>query len=89
MGRKKKKKTKEVLEKLIVVEERPKEVINSILEEDKVIVFEKFDQVYEPGYYGKVLDNRLELALIESCLLLKRGRIHVFKEKTFSKMLKA
>ena len=76
MGRKKKK-TKEVS----LIEERPKEVIDSILEGDKIIVFEKFDQVYEPGYYGKSLENRLELALVEACLLLKRGRIRVFKEE--------
>lgn len=78
----KKKKEKKMVEEPVVMQpkEMPKEVIDSVLEEDKVIVFEKFDQVYEPGYYGKVLDNRLELALVEACLLLKRGRIRVFKE---------
>jgi tRNA-intron endonuclease len=72
----------EELEKPIIVQKEipPKEVIDSVLEEDKAVVFEKFDQVYEPGYYGKVLDNRLELALVEACLLLKRARIRVLKE---------
>ena len=79
---KKKKRMEEELEKPIIVQKEipPKEVIDSVLEEDKAVVFEKFDQVYEPGYYGKVLDNRLELALVEACLLLKRARIRVLKE---------
>ena len=77
MGKKKKKKEKK---EVFLVEEKPKEVIDSILEEDKVLVFEKFDQVYEPGYYGKELENRLELALVEACLLLKRGRIRVLRD---------
>lgn len=59
--------------------EKPKEIIDCILEEDKVIVFDKWQQVYEPGFYGKELGDRLELALIEACLLLKRGRIKVLK----------
>jgi tRNA-intron endonuclease len=81
MGKKKKQIEEEIEEPFIVQKEMPpKEVIDSTLEEDKVIVFEKFDQVYEPGYYGKVLDNRLELALVEACLLLKRGRIRVLKD---------
>ena len=59
----------------------PKKVVDSTLEENKVTVWKGFEEVYEPGYYGKVLDNRLELALIEACLLLKRGKINVFKGK--------
>lgn len=63
-----------------VQKEQPKEVINAELEENKVLVFEKWDQVYEPGFYGKNLGERLELALTEALLLLKRGRICVFKD---------
>ena len=59
--------------------EEVKEVIDSVLAEDKVLVFENIDQVYEPGYYGKELENRLELALVEACLLLKKGRIRIMK----------
>ena len=60
--------------------EKPKEIIDTTFEEDKVIVTDKWEQVYEPGYYGKNLGNRLELALVEACLLLKRGRIRVLKD---------
>ena len=67
--------------KKVIQEEKPREVIDSFLDEDKVMVFDKFEQVYEPGYYGKELDNRLELSLIEACLLLKRERIRVLKKK--------
>jgi tRNA-intron endonuclease len=59
--------------------EKPKEVIDTTLEEDKVLVFDKWEQVYEPGFYGKQLGDRLELALIEALVLLKRGRIRVLK----------
>ncbi|MBI2579469.1 MAG: tRNA-intron lyase [Candidatus Aenigmarchaeota archaeon] len=54
--------------------------IPSVLEESKVIVAENWQQVYEPGYYGKQVGERLELALIEAVLLLKRGRIAVSKD---------
>lgn len=62
-----------------VVREVVKEVIDTVLEEDKIIAVNGTDQVYEPGYYGKMLENRLELALVEACLLLKRGRIRVLR----------
>jgi len=59
--------------------EQPKEVIDTTLDESKVIVIDKWQQVYEPGYFGKEISGRLELALVEACLLLKRGRINVLK----------
>lgn len=63
-----------------IEEEKIKEVIDCTLEGDKVVCFEKWELVYEPGFYGKQLGDRLELALLEACLLLKRGRIRVLKE---------
>src|SRR3989338_10931359 len=68
-------------EKPYVEWEKPKEIIDTKLEGEKVVVFEKIDQVYEPGFYGKELGDRLELSLVEACLLLKRGRIKVFKDE--------
>ena len=59
--------------------EKPKEVIDATLEENKVLIADNWQQVFESGYYGKELDGRLELALVESCLLLKRGRIRVLR----------
>jgi tRNA-intron endonuclease len=57
-----------------------KEVFNAQLKESKVIVFDNYEALYESGYFGKLMDNRLELALVEACLLLKRGRLHVIKD---------
>ncbi len=75
-----KKKTK--IEDNEYVEPEPfKMVVDTKLEGDKVIATENSEHVYEPGYYGKQLGDRLELALIEALLLLKRGRIKVFSGK--------
>ncbi len=60
--------------------EKPKEVIDTTLEENKILAADKWQQVYEPGYFGKELNGRLELALVEAVLLLKRGRIRVLKD---------
>jgi tRNA-intron endonuclease, archaea type len=59
--------------------ETPKEVIDCTLEGDKVVAWKDHEKVYEPGYYGKMLGDRLELALVEASILLKRGRIRVLK----------
>ncbi len=61
--------------------EKPKEVIDTKLEGEKVVVFDKIDQVYEPGFYGKELGDRLELSMCEACLLIKRERIRVFRDE--------
>lgn len=71
----------EDLEKKEYVEPEPvKVVVDTLLEEEKVIAVENREHVYEPGYYGKDLGERLELALVEALLLLKRGRIRVFSQ---------
>lgn len=57
--------------------EKPKDIVDSTLEENKVLIADNWQQVYEPGNYGKEISGRLELALVEACLLLKRGRIRV------------
>lgn len=54
--------------------------IPSALDESKVVVMDNWQQVYEPGYYGKQIGERLELALVEAALLLKRGRIAVSRD---------
>ena len=70
MARKKKAKKKEI---------ETKEVVDAVLEENKVIVWDKFEEVFESGFYGKIFENRLEMSLVEACLLLKRNRIRVLK----------
>lgn len=66
--------------KIPVEEEKPKVIVETHLEEDKVIAWKDWQHIYEPGYYGKpVGGDRLELALVEAVLLLKRGRVTVKK----------
>ena len=60
-----------------IVEAPLKEAVDAELHDDKVVVWKGWEPLYEPGYYGKPMENRLELALIESLLLLKRGRIRL------------
>ena len=61
-------------------EEKPKIVVDAHLEEEKVIAWKDWESIYEPGYYGKPIGgDRLELALTEAIILLKRGRIKVLK----------
>jgi len=87
MGKKNKHKSESTLveaedinDKEYVEPEPVKVVVDTALEEDKVAAAENWEHVYEPGFYGKHLGNRLELALVEAALLLKRGRIRVFKD---------
>jgi tRNA-intron endonuclease len=87
MGKKKGKKNKGLKRKpkhkKKVAEPRPirREKIDAFLEEGKVVVFDNIDDVYDPGCFGKEIDNRLELALTEACLLVKRGAIRVLKDE--------
>jgi len=74
--------TAEEFDKKEYVEPEPvKVVVDTLLEEDKIIATKDAEHIYEPGYYGKHMGNRLELALVEALLLLKRGRIRVFKDE--------
>ena len=87
MSKKKHKDDMEALEEIEGTEQKPeyvewgpKEIVDTALAEDKVLVWKGFEQVYESGYFGKQLGDRLELALVEALLLLKRGRIRVLKD---------
>ena len=60
--------------------EQIKEIIDTQLEESKVVAWKGSEKIYEPGYYGKQIGDRLELAMVEACLLLKRGRIRVLSD---------
>ena len=51
----------------------------ALFSEDKVTVFKGSDSVYEPGFYGKKFEDRLELSLVEALFLLKKGRITILK----------
>jgi len=83
MVKKKAKKAEKVKRVKVKKEEKPKEekvITDAFLEESKIIVIENNEQVFEPGYFGKLIDDRLELALVEAALLLKRGRIRVLSD---------
>src|SRR3989338_6677940 len=78
MSKKNKERDTEDIERKEYVEpEQVKEIVDCTLEENKAVATEKSEYIYEPGYYGKQLGGRLELALVEAVLLLKRGRIRV------------
>jgi len=59
------------------------EVFKAELNEDRVIVWDKEGarDFFENGWYGELLENRLELALVEAMLLLERGKIEIVKTK--------
>lgn len=58
-------------------------VLKAELLEDKVIVWDvkEAKQIFEDGWYGELLEDRLELALVEAMLLSERGKIEIVKGK--------
>jgi tRNA-intron endonuclease, archaea type len=58
-------------------------VFKAELEEDKVLVWdnEGVSQIFENGWYGDIIENRLELSLIEAMLLMDRGKIEIKGKK--------
>ena len=58
-------------------------VLKAELVEDRAFIFdmEGAKQIFENGWYGELLEDRLELALVEAMLLLERGKIEIFKTK--------
>ena len=58
-------------------------VFKAELVEEKVIVWNKegANQIFESGWYGELLEDRLELALVEAMLLLERGKIEIKGKK--------
>ena len=61
--------------------EQETEIIDCDLESEKVVIWKNWEDVYESGYFGKEVSGRLELALVEALLLLKRERIKILKSK--------
>lgn len=54
-----------------------KSACEGVFSEGKVLFFKDADSVYDSGFYGKKIDDRLELSLVEALYLLKKGRISV------------
>lgn len=66
-----------------------KAIAEAIVAEDKVIIWdrEKAKKIYDEGVFGKLKEDRLELALLEAAYLLEKGTIKIsdMKGKGFSK----
>jgi len=58
-------------------------MIKAELQEDRVMIWDKKDanEIFESGWFGKLLEDRLELALVEAVLLLERKRIQIKKDR--------
>jgi tRNA-intron endonuclease len=74
-------------EKTKMKESKKKKPVVCYLSDGKVLCFKDFESVYLPGYYGKILDNRLELSLVEALYLIKKGRIKVYLKDKGKKSL--
>ena len=55
---------------------------------DRIFVFDPADSLIlrESGYYGKMIENVLQLSLIEACYLVKRKEISVYSSQTGKKI---
>ena len=52
--------------------------LEGILEKDKVIIKENWEELYNSGWYGKLENGKLELDLIEAALLSERLKLEIF-----------
>jgi len=59
-----------------------------VLIRDRIFVFDPQDSLIlrESGYYGKMIENVLQLSLIEACYLVKRKEISVYSSQTGKKI---
>ncbi len=58
-------------------------IAEGILTGDKVIVRDESDssRIFNKGWYGKVLEGKLELSLIEALLLAEKGTLEIKSQK--------
>jgi len=58
-------------------------MIKAELQEDRVIIWNKKDarNIFESGWFGDLLEDKLELALVEAALLLEREKIQIKKKR--------
>lgn len=59
------------------------EIFKGELTENRIIIWDKSqaNQIYDQGYYGKVIEDRNELALTEALFLVEKGKLIVVKDK--------
>jgi tRNA-intron endonuclease len=67
---------------------RKKKLARALFLEDRVMVADEDEAVtlYESGYFGKMIGNRLQLSLIETAYLLEKGIIEVKNANTGRKI---
>lgn len=67
---------------------RKKLRVHSLFLEDRVMVTDEKEakELFEEGFYGKMVANRLQLSLIETAYLLEKGEIEVKNTKTGRKI---
>jgi tRNA-intron endonuclease len=67
---------------------RKKMLAQALFLEDRVMVADEKEAIrlYESGYYGKMIGNRLQLSLIETAYLLENGMIEVRNANTGRKI---
>ncbi len=60
----------------------PAKKVEARLAEDKVFIWDRnaAKNIFETDFYGKLKEDRLELALIEAAFLLEKGRIEVLDD---------
>ncbi len=63
-------------------EQQPQKKVIARLAEDKVFVWDReaAKNIFENDYYGKLKEDRLELALIEAALLLEKSKIEILDD---------
>lgn len=61
----------------------PEKIPKAQLQEDRVIIWDKADakKIFESGWYGELLEDRLELSLVEATFLLERKKIKIKKDR--------
>lgn len=57
------------------------EKVEGYLYDDLIFVWDDKEKIYEPGYFGKMKDNRLELNLLEAVYLVERDNLTVHNKK--------
>lgn len=58
-------------------------LIKTKVVENRAIVWDKkeSEEIFESGWYGKIIEDRLELSLVEAALLAEKGKIELIDDK--------
>ena len=58
-------------------------MIKAYLKNDRIVIWdlENSKDIFEKKYFGRLMDNRLELALVEAAYLIEKKKIALFNNK--------